>query len=158
MTLPGFPGTLNEQQRSVLQQLKDRIIQEDNEKGTRHWKDVQEEQVDADAYLLRVLRATMKGKKKETGRVFQLAPAFERFLSIRAFINKYETKADAEEDMKRANEASIEKCSKMFSRYYFKDKKLKKLVLITRTGEFGSTVDVDGATKDEWYVQVASAS
>ena len=153
----GYLETLTAQQSACLEELKAEL-------GETHVAETVANHPDGDRYLLRMLRATMKGKTGK--RVFQVNKAKARTIAVLEWKEKLGL-APNEEPAKyhiyrKANPILLWKDYKaetvvLVNRKYWEyivcldlDWDSVKFDLGTGMGEFASVVDVGRLTKEEW--------
>lgn len=128
----GFPSTLSDQQQEELKTLKILI-------NSSKYKDEILNHPSKDVVLLRVLRATMKDKKSK--RLFNSKKALERIENIFEFKLKYNLKEKPE---------NFEQYRKVYPRFTYKDRKLKKIIYINRVGDYINHAKVSHFKTEEW--------
>lgn len=98
-----------------------------------------EKQADRKEFFLRVLRATMKDKNGK--RIFQADQAFERCVKILEFKKKNNVWQEPEK---------IGIYRKAYPRLAYFDPKIKRIVNISRFGEFASTAKMSRLSEEDW--------
>eukprot|EP00924_Labyrinthula_sp_SR-Ha-C_P001262 maker-scaffold_7-snap-gene-19.76-mRNA-1 protein AED:0.00 eAED:0.00 QI:128/1/1/1/0/0.5/2/604/140 len=140
MELSGYASTLTDQQKEVLEEIKGWL-----EKGEGIDATVREAALNfpgGDDFLLRCLRATMKGKGKK--RIFQAEEAKKRIVSCFEFRIKYGL-LDLENKPERQSEFL-----EVYPHLHFLDENVRKVIWLTRTGEFAGYGKMTHFTEDEW--------
>lgn len=116
MELSGFAATLTAQQKTALDELKQRV--EESEYAAKI-----KEHKEGDKYLLRMLRATMKDKNK--ARIFKADKAEKRLIQVLQWKEKHEIDVN-----KKPPHFDVYR--KMNQMTYWKDYKAKTVVVLNR--------------------------
>lgn len=132
--LSGFESTLNEQQSSALEELIEAI------KGTEYEERI-DKHPDRVRFLLRILRATMKDKRKK--RIFQVKDAKARLFAVLDWKKKYDVDIN-----KKPPE--FDEYRKIYPALYYPDYRAETIVWIQRQGEFVTSVKKDCFTPYVW--------